>query len=74
MTRIIDRAKEGAANKEYNKIVDRINFWYNRFGIDCNDSMWIVNRIDWAWKFKKITKQQMTVLCNTVIAINEGRI
>ena len=32
---------------------------------------WICNRIDWAWKWKKITHSQMTTLADRVVKILE---
>ena len=39
----------------------------NYFSID-----WIANRIDWAWKFRKITESQKNELCDRVIAYLEA--
>lgn len=34
---------------------------------------WITNRIDWCWKFRKITHDQMVELVDRVIAVmNNG--
>lgn len=33
---------------------------------------WICDRIDWCWKFKKISEEQMNELCDRVIDILEG--
>lgn len=33
---------------------------------------WICNRIDWCWKWRKITKEQMEELADRAIAIMEG--
>ena len=35
---------------------------------------WCANRIDWCWKWRKITHEQMVSLANRVIAINESSI
>ena len=32
---------------------------------------WICNRIDWCWKWKKITEQEKDELCNRVIVVLE---
>lgn len=34
---------------------------------------WICNRIDWCWKWKKITEQEKNELCNRVIVVLERR-
>ena len=39
---------------------------YKQYSID-----WICNRIDWCWKFRKITKQQMNQFCDRVCEIME---
>jgi hypothetical protein len=33
---------------------------------------WICNRIDWCWKWRKITKNQMEELADRVTAILKG--
>ena len=35
---------------------------------------WICNRIDWCWKWKKITAQQKDELCDRIIKVMEDRI
>lgn len=37
---------------------------YKRFSID-----WICNRIDWCWKFKHLTKEQMESLSNRICEV-----
>ena len=32
----------------------------------------ISGKIDWAWKFRHITEQQMNEFCNRIIKLNEG--
>ena len=39
---------------------------YHQYGID-----WITDRIDWCWKFRKITKDQMEELADRIIKILE---
>lgn len=39
---------------------------YKQHSID-----WICNRIDWCWKFRKITEQQMNQFCDRVCEIME---
>ena len=39
---------------------------YKQKGMD-----WICDRIDWCWKWRKITKEQMESLADRAIAINE---
>lgn len=33
---------------------------------------WICNRIDWCWKWRKITKAQMEELCDRAILVLKG--
>ena len=40
--------------------------YYKQHSID-----WICNRIDWCWKFRKITEQQMNQFCDRVCEIME---
>lgn len=37
---------------------------YHQYSID-----WITDRIDWCWKFKKITEDQMTELADRIIKV-----
>lgn len=39
---------------------------YKQHSID-----WICNRIDWCWKFRKITKEQMEQFCDRICEIME---
>ena len=39
---------------------------YHQHSID-----WITDRIDWCWKFRKITESQMEELANRIITILE---
>ena len=34
---------------------------------------WICNRIDWCYKWKKITQEQMEELSNRIVVVMEGR-
>jgi hypothetical protein len=40
--------------------------WHTR------DIDWAANRISWAWKWKKITEEQMEELADRAVAIMEG--
>ena len=33
---------------------------------------WICNRIDWCWRWRKISKEQMEELCDRAIAVMKG--
>ena len=34
---------------------------------------WICNRIDWCWKFRKITQKQMEELVDRICNVMEGK-
>lgn len=36
------------------------------------DISWAANRVDWCWKWRKITKEQMEELADRITAIFEG--
>lgn len=40
---------------------------YHQYKID-----WICDRIDWCWKWRKITKEQMEELADRAVVIMEG--
>ena len=58
------------ADKEYNKIKDVVTKLENHKYSPLNAS-WCADRIVWAYKFKKITKEQMTELSNRVTELFE---
>ena len=37
------------------------------------DISWICDRIDWCWKFRKITKEEMIELVNRICKVMEER-
>ena len=54
---------------EINKVVieyEEGKSWHTK------DINWAADRIDWAWKWRKITKEQMEELADRVSAIFEG--
>lgn len=59
--------------KNYYKEIDsalkpyELNKPYKIYSLD-----WIADRIDWAWKWRKITKEQMEELADRVVKIYEG--
>lgn len=40
---------------------------YHKYSIE-----WITDRIDWCWKFRKISSEQLTELSNRIINIMNG--
>ena len=58
-------------NKFY-KEIDNALFSYENYKPYHTKSLeWICSRIDWCWKWKKITAVQKDELCNRAIAILE---
>lgn len=59
------------SDKEYQKIksrIDAIKIGSMRF---MEDAGWCTDRISWAYKFKKITEQQMEELCERMVELFE---
>ena len=61
-------------NKFYDEINKALSSYetYKPYHIKSID--WICNRIDWCWKWRKITKEQKDELCDRVIYILEGEL
>lgn len=58
---------------KYYKEIDNALSRYEQYKPWKTKSMdWICNRIDWYWKWKKITHEQMTELTNRVCNFLEG--
>ena len=58
-------------SKFYNEI-DKALQSYEFFRPYHNRSLeWICDRIDWCWKWKKISEQEKDELCNRAIAVLE---
>lgn len=55
--------------KYYKEIDEAIKSYENYKPYHTRNIDWICNRIDWCWKWRKITKVQMEELCDRVIAI-----
>jgi len=59
--------------KDYYKEINDALISYEEFKSYHQHSIdWITDRIDWCWKFRKITKDQMEELCDRVIKIIES--
>ena len=57
---------------EYERINRELTAHERGRGSICCNIDWIANRIEWAWKFRKITDAQKDELCDRVIAHLEG--
>lgn len=53
----------------YNDIDKAIKFYEDCRLYHTHDIDWICNRIDWCWKFRKITSDQKDQLCDRIISI-----
>lgn len=56
---------------EYQKINDALNRLENGY-YAIHDASWCASRIDWAWKFRKITREEKDELCDRTIALFES--
>mgnify|MGYP007013942057 CR=1 FL=1 len=61
--------------KNYYKEIDTVLSEYENYKpYHTKDIDWACSRIDWCWKWKKITKIQMEELADRAVAILEGGI
>lgn len=59
--------------KDYYKEIDKeLQSYENYKPYHTKTIDWICNRIDWAWKWRKITKEQMEELTNRAVNYLEG--
>lgn len=57
-------------NQDYYNEIDTVLTEYENYKIWHTKSIeWAANRIDWCWKWKKITKEQMEELADRATAI-----
>ena len=57
-------------NQDYYNEIDTVLTEYENYKIWHTKSIeWATNRIDWCWKWKKITKEQMEELADRATAI-----
>lgn len=59
-------------NKFYNEIDEALQSYEYYRPYHPRKIEWICNRIDWCWKWRKISKEQMEELCDRVIRVIEG--
>jgi hypothetical protein len=56
--------------KNYYKEIDNVLQTYENYKpYHTKDIDWVCNRIDWCWKWRKITKEQMEELANRAVEI-----
>lgn len=58
-------------NKFYNEIDKALQSYENYKPYHARKIEWITNRISWCWKWKKISKEQMEILCERATKILE---
>ena len=56
-------------NKYYKQINDALSSYENHKPWHDKSMDWICDRIDWAWKWRKITKEEMTELVERAVNI-----
>ena len=59
-------------NKYYTQINDALASYENHKPYHTKTMDWICDRIDWAWKWRKITEQQMVELAGRATKILTG--
>ena len=58
---------------KYYKEIDKVLKTYEEYkSYHDRDIDWAANRIDWAWRWRKITKEQMEELADRATKIYEG--
>lgn len=63
------QSNKTSGNKRYNRLIETIER-YENFMPECGLSIsWCCDSIDWLWKWRKITKEEMESLCDRMIAI-----
>lgn len=60
------------ARNYYAEIDEVISEYENGKSWHIRDIDWAANRVDWCWKWRKITKEQMEELANRITAIFIG--
>lgn len=58
---------------EYQKIDKAIKEWETYRPVTQYSTDWICNRIEWAWKWRKITKEQMEELADRICVVLDER-
>ena len=60
-------------SKYYKEIDDAIKSYEEYKPYHTRKTEWICNRIEWCWKWRKITQSQMEELCDRIIKVLERR-
>ena len=60
-------------NKFYTDIDKVLNEYEDYKPYHTKDIDWVCNRIEWCWKWKKITKEEMEELADRATAILDNR-
>lgn len=64
--------KNNKPKRDYYKEIDKAITSYEEFKQWHDKSIdWICNRIDWCWKFRHITKEQMEELADRICEVME---
>lgn len=58
-------------NKFYKEIDKALRSYEDYKPYHTHSIEWITNRIDWCWKWKKISEEEMKELCDRAIVILE---
>ena len=62
-------------DNKYYKEIDKVLKTYEEYKpYHDRDIDWAANRIDWAWKWRKITKEQMEELADRATKIYESEV
>jgi len=61
-------------NKYYNQINEVLISYEEHKSYHTKNISWACNRIDWCWKWRKITEDQMNELADRATAILRGEI
>ena len=59
-------------NKFYNQINEALISYEEYKPYHTKDIDWICNRIDWCWKWRKITEEQKDELIDRICKVMEG--
>ena len=66
------KGKVNNNNTRYNLLIDTIERYENfKYVPNTLSISWCCDSIDWLWKWRKITKQEMESLCDRMILIIE---
>ena len=57
---------------KYETQIEKAISEYENYPYRTHSMDWIINRIDWCWKWRKISTQKKDEFCNRVITILEN--